>query len=148
MTFNRVLFVAVATSLALSVATARADGFQLSDLNPFHSQKKNSRDSRQAASESRGTILPRMPKLEMPTMGSAPRRPNQPTTWQKMQRNTSQAFSSMTSWTRPSPKSKPRSQPAKKKSSAFSWLFPQPEPKPPIRDVNDFLSLPRPEFDQ
>lgn len=148
MKLSRVLIVAVATSLVLSAAIARADGFQLSDLNPFSSQKSTSRNSRQAAGESRGTILPRMPKLEVPTMGSAPRRPNQPTTWQKMQRNTSQAFSSLTSWTRPSTKPKPRSQPAKKKGSAFSWLFPQPEPKPPIRDVNDFLSLPRPEFDQ
>ena len=135
--------------LGLCVATASAEGFKFPDLNPFDGKKT---DNRTRTSSSNNTSLFRSrPKMETPQLRrTSTGRSNRPTTWQKMQQDTGEFFSSMTSWTRPKPakqtarQSKPK---PKSNASPFAWLFPQPDKQPPIRSVNEYLSLPQPGID-
>ena len=130
--------------LLASAPVARADGFEFPDLNPFNGDKGQRRaGARVSDKPSRGLVLPKMPKLELPKMTRKPSRTPRATTWQKMQQGTGNFFSSLTSWARPAPRREKRSG----GNSIFSWF---PSPKPPrkeIRDVNDFLSLPRPGYE-
>ena len=123
-------------------ASARGEGggFQLPDLNPFDGPSK----SRTPKSSSSWT-LPSMPKMALPKMGTTPKRRTTPTTWQRMQRNTGDFFSSLNPWAKAPPRKRTRAKSSG--SSAFSWLFPEEKKEKKIRDVNDFLSLPRPDYD-
>ena len=135
--------------LMLVCGSARAEGFRFPDLNPFHGKKGDSR-TYTAGNSSANRGRAKMPKMETPRLTrTSASRSNGPTTWQKMQHNTGQFFSSLTSWNRsPSAKSKPRQTKPKSSASPFSWLFPPKKEEPPeVRSVNDFLSLPRPEID-
>ncbi len=131
----------------VGVASARGEGFKFPNLNPFSCKKSESSSSRgtnKNASMSRSRPRTETPQLRRTSSG----RSNSPTTWQKMQHNTGQFFSSLTDWSRPK-QSKPavRQPKPKPKSSPFAWLFPQPEEEPPIRSVNEYLSLPQPGID-
>jgi hypothetical protein len=131
--------------VASAVRTVRADGFELPDLNPFASKSESARSPQSTAK--RGLTLPKMelPKVELPKMSLAPARRSTPTTWQRMQQGTGQFFSALNPWSKPNPRSRSRKRSGN--SSAFSWLFPSKKKEKEIKDVNDFLKLPRPDYD-
>lgn len=143
---SAIRIVLLGCGLLLAVGSvARADGFTFPDLNPFDGNKgKGKAAAPVSGRSSSGLTLPKMPKLELPTMARSPRRTPRASTWQRMQKGTGDFFSSLTSWAKPAPRRDKRSA----GKSPFSWLFPSSKPpRKEIRDVNDFLDLPRPEYD-
>lgn len=140
-------FVVVLSCMALfmGVNSTRADGFEFPNLNPFSSKAQPSR-SRVSDQKPSGIALPTLPTMKLPTMRVSPARRNTPTTWQRMQKGTSQFFSSISPWGKTPRRVRAKKKPASNKS-AFSWLFSPKKKQKEIRDVNDFLSLPRPDYD-
>lgn len=135
--------------------TNAQEGFSLSKLNPFQSDKDDK--NRASATISDSDSFLKMPKLKAPKlkMPSLPKRQPQakqgPSTMQKLGAGTKRFFSQTSAalqpWKKdsPSPRSLPNKREATKKSSPFSWLLPgNNEPAQEVRTPNEFLALPRP----
>lgn len=164
---TRYVFLAVGLACAAAAAPAVAEGWSLSNLNPF---KKEEREVSaytpppgysSALSEEPPKSGFRFPSFKLPSLSSQPKPPGQPSTMQRMGQGTKNFFSktadALTPWDNKEEESRhvrttgvrrtyngsPSAAPPEKKG-LFSW-FKKDEPDEP-RTVNGFIAQPRPRF--
>ena len=159
----------ITVALLAQPAVAAEDGFKFPNLNPFRSQKTGIPVPVRNKPEPTFSLpklpslpaLPKpnlptltMPKLELPSLVSSPRR-NEPSSWTRLNSSTKKMFAKTKSVLMPwSEKSIPVRSPTgsnlrrvarqPKKPSLISNWFGTRTSEPTVNSVNDYLALPRP----
>jgi hypothetical protein len=127
-----------------------ADSWSISKLNPF--AKKSSSATRARASLSDEPSSSWRPSMSMPSWSSgsqAARKPQQPSTWDRVQQGTKDTYAKTKAFLMPwsnSSKKKSSASHNNKNSTFFTSWFSKPEKPKRSETVKDFLGRPRPSF--